>query len=123
MPKKIILVLIIIVSLGIGFVGGKLTSGNHGLLSSHHKLTAKQKGRRGHHFKKPIKGSVISINGSTLTIKLANGSTDTAYLNSSTKYTEVKSITNSSITNGSTVTVTGSKNSNGSLTAKDVVLR
>ncbi len=120
MSKKILVIIAIIVALGVGFGGGILVG------SQHKKIHSNKNGHRGQHAfirKSAVSGKVLSDSGSTLTIQLPSGSTDTVYTDSSTSYTQLTSITSSKITKGSTITVVGSKNNNGSLTANKIQLK
>jgi hypothetical protein len=120
MSKKIIFIIAIIAALGIGFGGGLL-------VSSHHKGVHNGKAGKHHHALATkgavTSGTVLSSSGSTLTIKLTNGNTETIYTGSNTSYSQVSTISSSSITNGATVRVIGAKNSDGSVTAKKIILQ
>jgi hypothetical protein len=119
MSKKIIPILAIIVALGIGFGSGMLVNshskGAHTKAGRHQHALAGNKGAAS-------SGTVLSDSGSSLTIKLGNGSTETVYTSSTTSYSQVSQISSSSITNGATIRVTGTKNSDGSVTAKKITL-
>ncbi len=120
MSKKILVIIAIIIALGVGFGGGVLVS------SHHKKIHPNKNGHRGQHTfikKSAISGIVLNDSGSTITLQLPSGSTDTIYTDNSTTYTQLTSITSSKITKGSTITVVGSKNNNGSLTANKIQLK
>ena len=120
MSKKVIFIIAIIVALGIGFGGGLLAS-------SHHKGVHNGKTGKYHHTLATkgasTSGTVLSSSGSILTIKLTNGNTETIYTTSNTSYSQVSSISSSNITNGTTIRVIGAKNSDGSVTAKKIILQ
>ncbi len=118
MSKKIITIIVIIIALGAGFEGGLLfhshNKGTTKVGKHHHALTTKGA---------TTSGTVLDNSGSTLTIKLTNGNTETIYTSSSTSYSQISTINSSNITNGATIHVIGIKNSNGSMTAKKIVLQ
>ncbi len=120
MSRKLIIIIAIIAALGVGFGGGLL-------VSSHNKGAHNGKAGR-HHPSLAAKGAattgtVINNSGSILTIKLSNGSTETVYTGSNTSYSQESQISSSNITNGSSVHVIGTKNSDGSVTAKKIILQ
>ena len=120
MSKKIIIIIAIIAALGIGFGGGLL-------VNSHHKGAHNRKAGKHHHAlttkSAATLGTVLSSSGSTLTIKLTNGNTEIIYTGSNTSYSQVSKISSSSITNGATIRIIGTKNSGGSVTAKKIILQ
>ena len=119
MSKKIIIIIAILIAFGAGF-------GTSTLVSSHHAKTRVGHNNKKHHTsaKKNITstGSVLSDSGSTITIKLKNGNTETIYTANTTSYSQITKITNSNISNGSTIKIIGTKNNGGSMTAKKVIL-
>jgi hypothetical protein len=65
--------------------------------------------------------TVTAVNGSTITAKAADGSTVTIHTTSGTKYTRNgQSATASSLTTGSRISVMGTHNSDGSITATSI---
>jgi len=65
--------------------------------------------------------TVSSVNGSTIVTKAPDGSTVTIHTTASTKYTRAgQSVSASAITVGSRIHVTGTRNSDGSITATHV---
>lgn len=121
MSKKLLVIVAIIVSLGVGFGGGIL-------VGSHHKKGHLGKnGHRGQHAligkRSVISGKVINESGSTITIQLPNGSTDIIYTDSNTSFTQLTPITSSKIYQGSTISVVGLKNNNGSISANKIQLK
>lgn len=120
MSKKIVVIIVVIVAFGVGFGGGML-------VSSHTKGSHNGKGRKHRHTLVGNRGAtssgvVLSDSGSSLTIKLSNGNTETIYTDSGTSYSQVSQIGSSNITDGATVRVMGAKNSDGSVTAKKIIL-
>lgn len=68
--------------------------------------------------------TVSSVSGSTIVAKTANGSTVTIHTNASTKYTQAgKAATASAIKAGSQISVMGTHNSDGSITATSIDVR
>jgi hypothetical protein len=70
-----------------------------------------------------INGQVLSVNGSTITVTLANGGSQVAVLAPSTQYRKAVDGTSADVSVGSQVTITGTSNSDGSLTAQSVQIR
>ena len=70
-----------------------------------------------------INGSVLSVSGSTITVKLTSGGSQVAVLAPSTQYRKAVDGTSADVTVGSQVTITGTTNSDGSLTAQSVQIR
>ncbi len=79
-------------------------------------------GRRGQFGGPRVAGMVISIDGTSMTVKLASGNTQTVYLNNSTTYSKQDDSSVSDIAQGKTVVVTGTAATDGSLTASNVSL-
>lgn len=68
--------------------------------------------------------TVSSVSGSTIVAKTANGSTVTIHTTASTKYTQAgKTVTASAIKAGSQISVMGTHNSDGSITATSIDAR
>jgi len=70
-----------------------------------------------------VTGQIISNDGSSLTIKLSDGSTKIVLLSASTTVMVASSAAPSSLTAGTNVMVTGASNSDGSVTAQQVMVR
>lgn len=68
-------------------------------------------------------GQVLSVDNNNITIKLQNGGSQNVVLAPSTQYRKAVDGTNSDVAVGSQVTVTGTTNSDGSLTAQSVQIR
>lgn len=119
MSKKLIyLAVLAVVFLGVGFEAGRLSvshayGGRHSVAVRHGKKNHGAAGQR-------LAGTVVSNSAGNLTIKLSNGSTETVYTSSGTTYSQVSPATSSSVNQGASVTVLGTKNSDGSLNAKKV---
>lgn len=68
--------------------------------------------------------TVSSVNGNTIVAKTASGSSVTIHTTASTKYTQAgKTVTASAIKAGSQISVTGTHNSDGSITATSIDIR
>jgi hypothetical protein len=68
-------------------------------------------------------GQVVSVSDSSMTIKLASGSTQIVLLGTSTQVTKSAMGTIADLTAGTNVIITGSSNSDGSITAQSVQIR
>jgi hypothetical protein len=68
-------------------------------------------------------GQVLSVDQNTITVKLQTGGSQNVILAPSTTYRKAVDGTSSDVTVGSQVTVTGTTNSDGSLTAQSVQIR
>jgi hypothetical protein len=65
-------------------------------------------------------GSIVSKDDTSITIQLADGNTQIVYFSDSTTISETKEATSDSLAEGEDVTVMGSSNSDGSLTATTI---
>jgi hypothetical protein len=65
-------------------------------------------------------GSIVSKDDTSITIQLADGNTQIVYFSDSTTISETKESTSDSLAEGEDVTVMGSSNSDGSLTASTI---
>lgn len=70
-----------------------------------------------------LNGQVLSVNGTTMTVQLTGGGSQIVVLAPSTQYRKAVDGTSADLTVGSQVTITGSTNSDGSLTAQSVQIR
>lgn len=68
----------------------------------------------------PVRGQILSMGNSTLTVKLYDGSTKIVVLSGSTTFVQSTKASESDLKSGDTVMVIGSANSDGSVTASDV---
>ena len=117
------IVLIVLAGVG-GFVGGiQYQKTNAGAGSQGTNGTFRQRfgmmGQNGQNFR-PERGQVISFSNGTMTLKLSDGSTKLIVLPSNTNYLKTDTASQSDIKTGDTVTVLGTQNSDGSVTAQDV---
>ena len=70
-----------------------------------------------------INGTVLSVSGGTITVKNMAGGSQVAVLAPSTQYRKAVDGASSDVAVGSQVTITGSANSDGSITAQSVQIR
>ena len=71
---------------------------------------------------RPLDGTIVSVNPQQLEITLANGSTTTVALDAQTTYATTQKADQSAVTAGSSVLITISRGSDGTLTAQSVVV-
>ncbi len=71
---------------------------------------------------RPVTGTVASVNGQQLQITLANGSTTSVTLSDQTTYATTQKADQSAVTTGSSVLVTISRASDGTISAQSVVV-
>lgn len=71
---------------------------------------------------RPVSGEVLSTDEKSMTVKLPDGSTKIILLSDSTTYSKSNSGSKSDVQSGQTVTVFGTENSDGSVTAQNVQL-
>lgn len=67
--------------------------------------------------------AVLSVTPSSLTVKLPNGNTEVVYVSGSTKYTLQTPATSSNVSQGQSIIVSGSNNSDGSVTANNITIK
>ena len=123
-----VLAIVLIVLAGVGgFVGGmqyqKTNSSSNfaGGANGTFRQRFGMMGQNGQNFR-PERGQVISFSNGTMTLKLSDGSTKLIVLPSNTNYLKTDTASQSDIKTGDTVTVLGTQNSDGSVTAQDVQL-
>ena len=68
-------------------------------------------------------GQIVTADSTSMTVKLASGSTQLVLLGSSTTIAKSVAGTQSDLTPGTTVIVTGTSNSDGSITANSIQIR
>jgi hypothetical protein len=69
---------------------------------------------------RPVRGQVLSMSDTTLTVKMSDGSTKIVVLSSSTAFMQSTKAALTNVKTGDTVNVVGTQNSDGSVTAQDV---
>lgn len=70
----------------------------------------------------PVRGKIVSTSNGSITVKLQNGSSKIVDLNGQTKINKTTSGTVSDLKTGTSVTAIGTTNSDGSVTADDVII-
>ena len=69
---------------------------------------------------RPVRGDVLNVDSNTMTVKLQDGSSKIVILSGNTTYMKEASSTIGDLKAGVTVMVTGTNNSDGSVTAQNV---
>lgn len=130
--KNIIIAIIItaIIAGGLGFWGGKATAG-----SNSNSATAGQSARSGGFGSgnfagrgagaggMATAGSVVSNDGSSLTISLRDGSSKIVFFSASTTVLKTTTGSSADLTSGTNVLVSGKTNTDGSVTASSIQIR
>lgn len=130
MNKKIIMLVVGLVLLGAGFGGGILFR-NYQLSKARGSFTGANGAQRfvggvrsgqgsANGAGGAVVGSILSADATSITVKLANGSTKIVLLSGTTTYANTVSASQSALSVGSNVAVFGTANSDGSLTATSV---
>jgi hypothetical protein len=121
MNSKILMVIVVIVVAGAAFYGGmqyqksKVSSFAGGQAGYRQRMGQGQSAAF-----RPVRGDVLSIDSNTMTVKLQDGSSKIVILSGSTTYMKEASATMDDVKVGSAVMVTGTSNSDGSVTAQSV---
>jgi len=127
----VISVILVVLALGGGFFAGMqyqksrpsfmMTSGfGGGQYGQFRGRFAQGGGQGGNTTFRPVRGQVLSVDANGLTVKLPDGSSKIVVISSSTNLMKSAPATSSDITAGETVTVIGTQNSDGSITASNV---
>lgn len=120
MKNQLIIVGIIalLVGSGAGFIGGMQYQKSK-VIASTNQLTTRTGGRRfGANGNGAIRGTIISKDNNSITVKLADNSTKIVILSNSTTIGKSTQGTIDDVNNGSNVMVFGTPNSDGTLTAQ-----
>ena len=132
--KPIVPVILILVGLGVGFFGGyeyrnyrlTQTRGSFAGGAANGNFQRFVGGRTGAGQNGMVRagtfGSILSIDTNSITVKLADGSTKIVLLSGSTTYSNTVSASQSDLKTGDNVVVSGTPNSDGSVTATNVQL-
>lgn len=128
--KPILPVILILVGLGVGFFGGieyrnyqlKNRAGNIMMGANGTQRFIAGRNGQGMMGRGGIAGSILSVDSNSITVKLIDGSTKIVFLGASTTYSNTVSATVSDVKTGENVLVTGTVNSDGSITAANVQL-
>jgi hypothetical protein len=128
MQKKHIIVAVVLVAIaaGAGFFGGMKYSQAKAAPAGNRQFTfngAGGAGRRPGGAGSFVNGQVLSKDANTITVKNMAGGSQIVVLGSSTQYRKAVDGTADDVAIGSMVTITGSTNSDGSLTAQSVQIR
>lgn len=127
--KQIVsLVVVAIVFAGGGFFGGmKYAQSKAPAIPAGRGQFAGQgfggRGARGANGMAFVGGQVMSVDNGTITVKLMNGGSQIIILAPSTQFRKAVDGTAADVAVGKQITVTGSQNSDGSLTAQNVQIR
>ena len=125
----IILVVVAVVFAGGGFFGGikyqqtKTPAGGARLAFTRGAGGPGGFGGRGGNAGSFVNGQVLSVDSNTITVKNMTGGSQVVVLAPSTQYRKAVDGSASDVTTGSMITVTGTSNSDGSLTAQNVQIR
>ena len=127
MNKNLIMVIILIAGLGLGFLGGmvyqKSQAGNQRLAANgQFRGRFGQNGNGNNNGQRPVIGSIISQDQNSITVKLPDGSSKIVLLSGSTMVNKTEPGTTSDLKSGDMVLVTGSTNSDGSVSAQSVMI-
>jgi hypothetical protein len=122
MNSKILMVIIVIVVAGGAFFGGmQYQKSQVGNFAGGQSGAFRQRMGQGQSAAfRPVRGSILSIDSDTMTVKLQDGSTKIVILSGSTTYMKETPSTVGDLKTGDTIMVTGTSNSDGSVTAQNV---
>lgn len=130
--KPIVPVILILVGLGVGFFGGyeyrnyRLTQTRGGFAvggGNFQRFIGNRAGTgQNGAMRAAALGSILSIDTNSITVKMADGSTRIVILSGSTTYSNTVSASQSDLKTGDNVAITGTPNSDGSVTATSVQL-
>ncbi len=124
--KVIVPIILVLVGLGVGFLSGyeyrnyrlQRQTGTSGTFQRFN--GARTPGQNGMMGRGGVEGSILSVDATSMTVKLADGSTKIIIFSGSTTYSNTTVAAQSDLKTGSTVAVFGSTNSDGSVTATNV---
>jgi hypothetical protein len=119
--KVIVPIILVLVGLGVGFFGGyqyrnyrlRRSIGNFAGAAGANGAVAGARGGA-------VSGSILSIDASSITVKLADGSTKIVLFSGTTTYSNTVSAAQTDLKVGSEVVVLGAANSDGSVTATSI---
>lgn len=134
MNKKLIstfIIALIVVGAGSFFGGTKYAESKSPMGGNFEKLTEEQRAQMGPNGKSGgigngagmVSGEIIAKDDSSITVQLINGGSKIVFYSNSTQITKNASGTVSDLEVGKTVTVSGSANDDGSVTAKTIQTR
>jgi hypothetical protein len=120
--NMIIAVLLIVLALGGGFFAGmQYQKQKSPMLAGNGQFfrRAGQGGVGGQNFR-PVRGQVLSIDDTGMTVKMMDGSSKIVVVSGSTVFVKSSTAAKTDVKSGDTVMVIGTQNSDGSVTAQDV---
>jgi hypothetical protein len=130
--KHIITTIVIAIAVGIGgFFGGmqyqkgKTPAVGGNLTAAQRQQFANGGGRTGgaRNFGNFAGGQIISVDSKSITVKAPDNSTKIVFYSGSTQINKPTTVDASQLTNGENVVVTGTTNSDGSVTAQNIQIR
>lgn len=115
----LLVVVLVIVSLGGGFFAGmQFQKSQRAPFAGQFEIRGRF-GQMGQNVR-PVRGQVLSVDATGLTVKLADGSSKIVVVSTSTAFLKSASATKDDVQTGDTVMVVGSQNADGSVTAQEV---
>jgi len=130
MKKNIVYyVIVTVVSLAIGFFGGKMSSGQDGKSqfgqfpgqTGDRQMAEQLKGKiGGPNSNAPMSGEIISMDDKSITIKLTDGGSKIIFLSDTTSIGKMTEGTIADLEVGKKITTSGTANNDGSITAKSI---
>src|SRR5258706_1533293 len=115
----IIAILVLIVGLGGGFFAGVVYQKSQAPAFGNGQFRQRF-GQGGNTNFRPVRGQILSMDSSSLTVKMMDGSSKIVVLSGSTTFFKSSTGSATDIKTGDTVMVIGNQNSDGSVTAQDV---
>jgi pectate lyase len=128
-PKHIVIIVVVALAVGGAAFYGGMQFANAGSKSAQARTFGNMQGRTGmpggagRNGGGMTAGQVLSKDATSLTVKLNNGGSKIVFYSASTTVSKMASGTMDDVTQGSDVTVIGSTNQDGSVTASAVQLR
>lgn len=127
---NIILIVLIFVVGGVGFLGGMKYQQSKRTISNRQFVNGQfgngqgaRNGQNGNRMGfRPVSGEIISSDDKSITVKLADGSSKIVLLSDKTEINQAASATKEDLKTGEKVMVVGTDNSDGSVTAQNIQL-
>ncbi len=123
--KNLLITIIVVIVIGAaGFFGGMQYQQNKnrstlGAFGQRNGMMGQRAGQNGQNFR-PVRGSIISSDDKSITVKMQDGSSRIVLFSDKTVFLKSQSGSKSDLKTGDTVNVIGTQNSDGSVTAQDV---